>query len=743
MGSAGRTRHATILAATTAALLIAQQVAAKAARDAFFLSRFESANLPPAMAAAALIGIGSALVVGRLMVRYGPARCVPWLFGLQSALFTLEHAASTFAPAQVAVVLYLHVAALTPVVTSAFWSALNERFDPYTAKKVIGRIGAGATLGGVFGGLATARLGQVLSIRSVLLGIALLNLLAVAGALFLRANRPADEPRAETTVSGLAVLRRTPYLRDLAVLVGLLAVADSWLDYVFKAEAGSAFGSGESLLRFFALFYAATAVLTFVVQVSLSGRALRELGLGGAVAALPGVVLLAGAVSVAAPGIASTGMVRGLSAVVESSLYRSGYELLYTPLPAAAKRATKAVLDVAMSRIGTAVGSGVALAALALVPGHADRLLLTGCVVFSVGALLLSLRLHAGYVAQLASSLRTGVVRLDRAHVLDGTTMRTLAETAGALDRAELLRQIEAARARPADASAPPRPSASEPAPRQEPHSPARAPNPELASAVNPELAERAAALAGADRERARRALRQPLPPDLIGLALRWLPDDSLARAVHAAIEPLAAHCTGQLLDALLDRDQPKALRRRLPRLLIGVDGERVQRGLFAALDDPSFEIRERCARALDSIVERNGKGVLSEAEILGVIERELKRGAPPLATLSSSDSDATARAGGRTVALVFILLGLCFERSAIAVCLQAILGPDSHMRGTALEYLENVLPGPIHDELWPRLRAARSQRPKRSRQAIMQELLSASQSERAPAARLPSSDDG
>lgn len=732
MGSAGRTRHATILAASTAALLIAQQVAAKAARDAFFLSRFESANLPPAMAAAALIGIGSALVVGRLMVRYGPARCVPWLFGLQAALFTLEHAASTFAPAQVAVVLYLHVAALTPVVTSAFWSSLNELFDPYTAKKVIGRIGAGATLGGVLGGLATARLGQVLSLRSVLLGIALLNLLAVTGALFLRANRPADEPRAETPVSGLAVLRRTPYLRALAVLVGLLAVTDSWLDYVFKAEAGGAFGSGESLLRFFALFYTATAVLTFVVQISLSGLALRELGLGGAVAALPGVVLLAGAVSVAAPGMASTGMVRGLSAVIESSLYRSGYELLYTPLPAAAKRATKAVLDVAMSRIGTAVGSGVALAALSLVPGHADRLLLAGCVVFSVGALLLSLRLHAGYVAQLASSLRTGVVRLDRAHVLDGTTMRTLAETAGALDRAELLRQIEAARGRPAGTSVPPRPSASEP---EAPHPPART--------ANPELEERAAALAGADRERARRALRQPFPPDLIGLALRWLPDDSLARAVQAAIEPLAAHCTGQLLDALLDRDQPLALRRRVPRLLTGVDGERVQRGLFAALDDPSFEIRDRCARALDSIVERNGKGVLSEAEILGVIERELKRGAPLLATPSSSDSDATARAGGKTVALVFVLLGLCFERSAIAVCLQAILGLDSNMRGTALEYLENVLPGPIHDELWPRLRAVRSERPKRSRQAIMQELLSASQSERAPVARPPSSDDG
>jgi len=89
----------------------------------------------------------------------------------------------------------------------------------------------------------------------------------------------------------------------------------------------------------------------------------------------------------------------------------------------------------------------------------------------------------------------------------------------------------------------------------------------------------------------------------------------------------------------------------------------------------------------------------------------------------------------------VFVLLGLCFERGAVALCLQAILGPDSHMRGTALEYLDNVLPGPVRDKLWPKLRAARSERPRRSRHAIVQDLLSASQSEQAGRARPPPRD--
>jgi hypothetical protein len=731
MASEGRTRYATIAATGTAALLIAQQVAAKAVRDAFFLSRFDSASLPPAMVAAAVIGIGSALVVGRMMVRRGPARYVPWLFGVQSVLFALEYAAAPFAPAQVAVVLYLHVAALSPVLASAFWSAVNERFDPYTAKRVIGRIGAGATFGGVLGGLATARLGPAVSITSVLLGIALLNVLALAGALVLRAEASSAVPRPVPPESGLAILRRTAYLRDLAVLVVLLAVTDSWLDYVFKVEASGKYGSGESLLGFFALFYTAIAILTFVVQIFLNRYALRELGLGGAVAALPGVVLFAGVASVAAPGLGSAGLLRGLSAVVESSLYRSGYELLYTPLPAVAKRATKALLDVAMSRIGTVIGSGVALGAVAFLPAHAHRVLLSGCVVLSAGALLLALRLHTGYVAQLAASLRTGVVRLDRSQVFDRTTMRTLAETAGELDRAELLRQIEVARARAVDPLAAPS-SPTEP--------PAAAPPRPSAPPASADLSERAAALSSADRERARRALVSPLAPELTGLALRWLSDDSMAQAVHAALAPIAERCAGQLLDSLLDPAQPLALRRRLPRLLGAVDGERVQRGLFAALDDPSFEIRERCAQALGTIAERGGASVLSEAEILGAIARELTR-REPIATLPPAGDKAAASSGGRTVSLVFVLLGLCFERGAVALCLQAILGPDSHMRGTALEYLDNVLPGPIRDKLWPKLRAARSERPRRSRHAIVQELLSASQSEQARSARPPPRD--
>ena len=724
--------RATAIAAATAALLIAQQVGAKAVRDALFLSHFAPSALPVVMGASAVLGIGTALVAGRWLAAVGPGRCVPWLFVLNAVVFAGEHVAAALAPAQVAIVLYLHVASLGAVAASGLWSAINERFDPYTAKRVIGRIGAGATFGGVLGGIATERLGRVLPIGEMLLGFALLNALVAVGARLLHDNAAARTGSArESREPGLVVLRRTPYLRDLAALVALLAVADTLVDYVFKAEAGRAYGQGPALLAFFALFYTVSSILTFAVQWGLNRHALERLGLGGAVALLPGALLLTSAIGLGAPGLLAAGLMRGSSSVLESSLYRSGYELLFTPLAPAAKRATKALLDVAISRAGTIAGSGVAVAVLTMWPELAHPLLLTACVVLCGGAMALSLRLHAGYVAQLAHSLRAGVVQLDARDVIDPATRRTLAESVATLDRAELLRKLEEFKR---NSLVPPAPATSS----GSASGPAAGDPAVVAEEAPPSWVARAVALGSHDLARVRAALAEPLVPELVAPALALLANDALASKVAAVLKPIAPRCTGQLLDALLDPGQPLALRRRLPPVLEVVDGERVQRGLFAALRDDVFAVRARAAAALAVVVARTGSSALEQAEIWDAVRRELdhsEAGEPPL--LAASDRPASpqltpseshsAPHAPHVIELVFALLGVCLEREAVALSLQAILGNDSRLRGTALEYLDNVLPPDIRERVWPFLRAARSERPKRATQAIVQELLTSS----------------
>ena len=76
-------------------------------------------------------------------------------------------------------------------------------------------------------------------------------------------------------------------------------------------------------------------------------------------------------------------------------------------------------------------------------------------------------------------------------------------------------------------------------------------------------------------------------------------------------------------------------------------------------------------------------------------------------------------------LAHVFTLLSLILPKEPLRLSLQALHTDDEMLRGTALEYLESVLPAPIRDGLWPFLEDKRSAAPsQRSREVILAELL-------------------
>src|SRR5512139_192829 len=151
-----------VTAATTAVfLLIAEQVASRAVRDTLFLTAFRVRSLPVVMMASAVVALASARALSGAFARRPPARVVPAVALASAAILGVLWALAPSFPRVAAVAAYLHVAAFGGALVSGFWSLVNERFDPYTARQVVGRIGTGATAGGVAGGLvplAAARL---------------------------------------------------------------------------------------------------------------------------------------------------------------------------------------------------------------------------------------------------------------------------------------------------------------------------------------------------------------------------------------------------------------------------------------------------------------------------------------------------------------------------------------------------------------------------------------------------------
>ena len=153
-----------------------------------------------------------------------------------------------------------------------------------------------------------------------------------------------------------------PLLRDLALVVALAAALAGLVDYLLKAETVAWFGPGDPLVRFFGLFYAGTALAAFLLQALFGRLVLARVGLGGSVASHSLLVGAAGLLGFIVPAPWRGILPRGVDVTIRASVFRAGYELFYTPLPEAAKRAAKSTVDVSADCLGK--GAAAALIVL-------------------------------------------------------------------------------------------------------------------------------------------------------------------------------------------------------------------------------------------------------------------------------------------------------------------------------------------------------------------------------------------
>ncbi len=709
--------------------MIAFQTAGKATRDALFLSTFAPTALPTMVIVAAVTSVLLAYATSRLLLRSEPARLMPIAFAGSAALLMVEWALVPVVRPLVAVVLYLHFAGLGAVLISGFWSVVNERFDPHTAKRYVARIATGGTVGGVAGGVLAARVADTLSVDAMLPILAVLHLACAWLVLALGRGAQAETGAAssEAPLAGLRIIGRTPYLRALVAVVLLTTVGEGLLDYVFKAGAAAASGGGEALLALFAWFYTGIAIVAVLVQMTAARLALRRLGVARTIGALPLSVVFGGAGALALPGLPSILLARGGEAVVRNGLYRAGYELLFAPLPPHEKRATKALLDVGAVRLGDIVGAALVQIVL-LVPRDPSAVLIAGAMVLSVGAAAVAFRLQQGYQGALERSLLYRAKQLDLAEAEDLATRTALLHTAGVLQTGlgDTTSGVLAART-----PAPPHPSA-----------PATVAATGPPATLDPDTA-RAVALRSRDAERVRAALGAgPLPRTLVPHAVPLLAWDEVAQDAVAALRGVAPQAVGQLLDHLLDPDEEFAVRRRLPLVLAACPTQRAVDGLLTALGDARFEVRYRTGRTLSRLTQlapslRVDPGVVRAAVLREVqVDRGVWESQRLLDAATDDDAwspvmdDLLRDRADRSLEHVFTVLALVYPRQPLKVAFRGLHTEDQLLRGTALEYLEASLPDDIRRALWPFLRDQRRARGQpRPSDAVLQELLASNAS--------------
>ena len=724
-----RSDPAVIIAMICSAAVSAQFIAGKATRDALYLANLDVTTLPTIVIGTAVVSILLVMASSRGLQKVAPATFVPLAFAISGILLFASWALTFSMPVLAARLVYLQISGLGPMLGSSFWLIATERFDPHTARHHFGRIAGVGTLAGLGGALVAERAAVMVGVTAMLPLLAIVNLFC---AWQIRRLAQSAEPSKHVTLdaapadlvplspqSGLRVLAQAPYLRNLAALVLLGTIGAALADYIFKAQAVETFGRGDSLLRFFALYYAGVSLLSFLVQTTSSALALERLGLG-LTASTPSIALtVGGLLGLAFPGLAGALIARTGESVFRGSLFRTGYEIFYTPIPADEKRAAKSIIDVGFDRLGDAVGGGMVRLLILLPVTQQYGAILLAAVACSAVAIVVARRLSTGYIQTLERSLLDRAVELELSDVEDITTrtavIRTLRTpfTAGLTrDRTIMTTSLTGAV------------TMEHPVP-----------------VGDPEVME-IMALKSRNRDRVLGVLRdeEGLPPTLVPHVIPLLAWDPVAEDAVRALRKIAEERVGELIDALLDPNQPFAVRRRLARVFSICVSQRAVDGLLLGLEDLRFEVRFQCGRSLSSVLEKNPRIRIDRERVFDVVRKEVAVGRPVWQSHRLLDSiDPEQRSfvdeflkdrAGQSLAHVFTLLSLVLPTAPLQIAYRGLHTDDPKLRGTALEYLEGVLPQDLSQRLWPFLgREQQASRDVRARDEILADLLRSNES--------------
>ena len=708
------------LATVTGLLVVATFVAGKAARDAILLSSIAVTSLPMFVGISAVLTFPLVLVTARATGRIGPARLMPLLNAASAIVLVADWIAMARWPWLTAVAVYLHLAALGPVLVSGFWSTVSERFEPRAAKRRIGGIGLGATLGGIAGGVIAERTAALLSPGAILLVLAGLQL-ACAVALYVlgRGIRHVRLDADATSWAAIRVVARSALLREVAALVVLAAMGAAALDYVFKADLMR--GSSAMPLRPLAIYYTATSVLTALVQLAITGTLVRRLGAPRSVVVLPATLIGFTALAVAIPTAFISMLARGSEVIARSSIYRAAYELLFAPLPTADKRPAKVLLDVGADRLGDLLGAQLVAGLLYAVPSPRGAILIMAAALGAV-ALVLALDLRRTYTRTLEQRLLDGApLVVDRpwstlpagfgetgdltalslldmraADSAEGVAARSAVATLASLPGATVDEPTGDAALRFADSAAVDEPL----------------PGPPLVDVRDPLVGDLADLRSGRI-ERVKRVLARPLALDLVSHVVPLLGWDPVTSAARRALQAIAPRITGQLVDALLAREREFSVRRRLPAILGSGEPALASWGLWRAVGDPRFEVRYRSGKALALLRDAGTPLDIAPDAVFDAVQREVSvdgriwqshrlvdgHDGTDLDVLLHRVLEQRSATG---LDHVFTLLGLALPAEPLRIALQAVSTSDQTLRGTALEYLESVLPERVRELLWP-----------------------------------------
>jgi AAA family ATP:ADP antiporter len=298
------------------------------------------------------------------------------------------------------------------------WSFANSLFDARQARRLFGLIGAGASLGAITGGLLARYLvipvGGTVNLLLVLatLLVASAAIVAVASRRLRRRAPSVRRSRVLPFSETIAAIGASPYLKLVAWLVMLVAIATQWTTFQLSVVANQRFGGeADDLTRFFGTFNFVMGATGLLLQLLLTGPLLKRIGITTVVLILPLTLAFGSALVFLFPVFLAVLLTSAADQGLRFSIDKAAYELLYLPIAPGQRQSVKNTLDILGNRIADAVGGvllGLATGGFIMLPGAGLGVRGTAAIIFliTLAWIAVAWRLRAAYVSAIEQSIR-------------------------------------------------------------------------------------------------------------------------------------------------------------------------------------------------------------------------------------------------------------------------------------------------------------------------------------------------
>jgi AAA family ATP:ADP antiporter len=331
--------------------------------------------------------------------------------------------------------LYIWAGIFSAISASQFSLIANDIFNPRQAKRLLGPIFSGGTLGGLLAGAVSRGIVHTIGTENLFLIPVAQLLVCTIIVRWITLQEPTAPKRGtarttssdQDTAGAFTSILKSKHLLLLATIISITVLAQTLIDFQFKNIIQQNYKTKDALTGFFGSYYVYINIMIILFQLITGRIILKRFGVGVALLVMPAALFLGSGITLFYPVLWAAIFVKSCDDVFSLSVNKVSTEILYIPIPASIKQKAKIFIDVVVERISRGIG-GLLLLLLIMVASLGIRQLSIPTLVMLIVWVFLCIRIYREYVTSIEATLQKQSLNLDNIDVdlSDSSTINLL-----------------------------------------------------------------------------------------------------------------------------------------------------------------------------------------------------------------------------------------------------------------------------------------------------------------------------